>query len=146
MRLKINQTLLKGTVNQRFQLSINCEAVHTQGIEHVYVTLTTWWKFSITPPKHSQSWKEVQKVLDLPELRIGNKTSSRNCTWCSISEKNNYLFRCLHRVESVLSASILSKQPKDNLKTQLKGLHVTTNDTLLPNLHKLACCYLLLPI
>ena len=42
---------------------------------------------------------------------------------------------------------LLSKQPKDNLKTQLQEL--TTNDTLialLPNLHKLACCYLLLPI
>ena len=42
---------------------------------------------------------------------------------------------------------LLSKQPKDNLKTQLQELY--TNDTLialLPNLHKLACCCLSLPI
>ena len=42
---------------------------------------------------------------------------------------------------------LLSKQPKDNLKTQLEEL--ATNDTLialLTNLHKLACCYLSLPI
>ena len=42
---------------------------------------------------------------------------------------------------------LLSKQPKDNLKTQLEEL--ATNDTLvalLPNLHKLACCCLSLPI
>ena len=41
---------------------------------------------------------------------------------------------------------LLSKQPKDNLKTQLQEL--ATNDTLalLPNLHKLACCCLSFPI
>ena len=42
---------------------------------------------------------------------------------------------------------LLSKQPKDNLKTQLQEL--ATNDTLialLPNLHKLACCCLSLHI
>lgn len=81
---------------------------HT-GIEHVYMTLTTWWKFSTTPPKHSQSWKEVQKVLDLPELKIGNKTSGRNCTWCSISEKL-FLDVCTER-------KVYCQQPKDNLKT-----------------------------
>ena len=42
---------------------------------------------------------------------------------------------------------LLFKQPKDNLKTQLQEL--ATNDTiiaLLPNLHKLACYCLSLPI
>ena len=42
---------------------------------------------------------------------------------------------------------LLCKQHKDNLKTQLQEL--ATNDTLialLPNLHKLACCCLSLPI
>ena len=42
---------------------------------------------------------------------------------------------------------LLSKQPKDNLKTQLQEL--ATKDTLialLPNLHKLACCCLSFPI
>ena len=42
---------------------------------------------------------------------------------------------------------LLSRQPKDNLKTQPQEL--ATNDmliALLPNLHKLACCCLSLPI
>ena len=42
---------------------------------------------------------------------------------------------------------LLSKQPKDNLKTQLQEL--ATKDTLIAlllNLHKLACCCLSLPI
>ena len=51
------------------------------------------------------------------------------------------------RTEWKTYRQLLSKQPKDNLKTQLQEL--ATNDTLialLPNLHKLACCCLLLPI
>ena len=48
--------------------------------------------------------------------------------------------------ECKMYCQLLSKQPKDNLKTQLQEL--ATNDTLmalLPNLHKLACCCLSLP-
>ena len=42
---------------------------------------------------------------------------------------------------------LLSKQPKDNLKTQLQELAFNDNlIALLPNLHKLACCCLSLPI
>ena len=51
------------------------------------------------------------------------------------------------RTELKTYRQLLSKQPKDNLKTQLQEL--ATNDTLialLPNLHKLACCCLSLPI
>ena len=51
------------------------------------------------------------------------------------------------RTEWKMYRQLLSKQPKDNLKTQLQEL--ATNDTLialLPNLHKLACCCLSLPI
>ena len=51
------------------------------------------------------------------------------------------------RTEWETYRQLLSKQPKDNLKTQLQEL--STNDTLislLPNLHKLACCCLSLPI
>ena len=51
------------------------------------------------------------------------------------------------RTECKTYCQLLSKQPKDNLKTQL--LELATNDTLmafLPNLHKLACCCLSLPI
>ena len=51
------------------------------------------------------------------------------------------------RTEWKTYRQFLSKQPKDNLKTQLQEL--ATNDTLialLPNLHKVACCCLSLPI
>ena len=49
------------------------------------------------------------------------------------------------RTEWKTYRQLLSKQPKDNLKTQ----ELATNDTLialLPNLHELACCCLSLPI
>ena len=51
------------------------------------------------------------------------------------------------RTEWKMYRQLLSKQPKYNLKTQLQEL--ATSDTLialLPNLHKLACCCLSLPI
>ena len=53
------------------------------------------------------------------------------------------------RTEWKMYCQLLSKQPKDNLKTQLQVLELATNDTLialLPNLHKFACCCLSLPI
>ena len=42
----------------------------TTGIKHVYVTLTALWKVFHYSPKRAQSLKEIQKVLDLPELKI----------------------------------------------------------------------------
>ena len=50
------------------QLQLAC--IHaTKGIDHVYTTLTTLWKFFHYSPKCAQSLKEVQKVLDLPEFK-----------------------------------------------------------------------------
>ena len=45
---------------------VSCNA--TPGIEHVYTTLMTLLKFFHYFPKHAESLKEIQKVLDLPEL------------------------------------------------------------------------------
>ena len=42
----------------------------TPGIKHVYTTLMTLWKFFRYSPKRAESLKEIQKVLDLPELRL----------------------------------------------------------------------------
>ena len=42
----------------------------TPGIKHVYTTLMTLWKFFHYSPKRAESLKEIQKVLDLPELKI----------------------------------------------------------------------------
>ena len=40
------------------------------GIKNVYITLTTLWKFFHYSPKRAECLKEVQRVLDLPELKI----------------------------------------------------------------------------
>ena len=42
----------------------------TPGIKHVYTTLMTLLKFFHYIPKHAESLKEIQKVLDHPELNI----------------------------------------------------------------------------
>ena len=42
----------------------------TPGIKHVYTTLMTSWKFFHYSPKRAESLKEIQKALDLPELKI----------------------------------------------------------------------------
>ena len=53
------------------QLQLACvqAANGTAGIEHVYVTLTTLWKFFYYSPKCAQSLKEVQKVR-LPRIEV----------------------------------------------------------------------------
>ena len=40
------------------------------GIKHIYTTLMMLWKFFHYPPKCTESLKEIQKVLDLPKLKI----------------------------------------------------------------------------
>ena len=42
----------------------------TPGIKHVYTILMTLWKFFQNSPKSAESLKEIQKVLDHPELKI----------------------------------------------------------------------------
>ena len=41
------------------------------------MTLTTLWKFFYYSPKCAQSLKEVQKVLDFPELKIVKPSDTR---------------------------------------------------------------------
>ena len=61
------------------QLQLACVQAEngTAGIEHVYVTLTTLWKFFYYSSKRAQSLKEVQKVLDFPELKIVKPSNTR---------------------------------------------------------------------
>lgn len=49
----------------------------TNGIKHVYVTLTTLWKLFHYSPKRTECLKEVQGVLDLPELKIVKPSNTR---------------------------------------------------------------------
>ena len=49
----------------------------TPGIKYVYTTLMTLWKFFHYSPKRAESLKEIQKVLDLPELKIVKPSDTR---------------------------------------------------------------------
>ena len=54
------------------------QAAHaTPGIKHVYTTLMTLWKSFHYSPKHAESLKAIQKVLDLPELKIVQPSDTR---------------------------------------------------------------------
>ena len=64
----------------------------------MYVMLTTPWKFFHYSPKQAQSLKEVQKVLDLPELKIVKPSDTR---WLAHE-------RCVKAVKTSYSAIISS--------------------------------------
>ena len=49
----------------------------TPGIKHVYTTLMMLWKFLHYCPKRAESLKEIQKVLDLPKLKIVKLSDTR---------------------------------------------------------------------
>ena len=59
------------------QLASVQAANSTPGIKHVYTTLMTLWKFFHYSPKRAESLKEIQKVLDLPELKIVKQSHTR---------------------------------------------------------------------
>ena len=52
------------------QLACVQAANETTGIKHVYVTLTSLWKFFDYFPKRAESLRDVQRILDLPELKV----------------------------------------------------------------------------
>ena len=52
------------------QLTCVQAANSTQGIKHVYTTLTTLWKYFHYSPKQAQCLREIQRVLDMPEFKI----------------------------------------------------------------------------
>ena len=80
------------------QLQLACvqAANGTAGIEHVYVTLTTLWTLFYYSPKCAQSMKEVQKVIDFPELKIVKQSDTR---WLAHE-------RCVRAVKDSYSAII----------------------------------------
>ena len=80
------------------QLQLACvqAANGTAGIDHVYVTLTTLWKFFYYSLKRAQSLKEVQKVLDFPGLKIVKPSDTR---WLAHE-------RCVRAVKASYSAII----------------------------------------
>ena len=50
----------------------NCvqAANSTTGIKHVYTMHATLWKYFYYSPKRAESWKEIQHVLNLPEMKV----------------------------------------------------------------------------
>ena len=61
----------------KLQLAIVQAANSTNGIKHMYTTLTSLWKFIYHSPKRCENLKEVHKVLDLPELKITKPSGTR---------------------------------------------------------------------
>ena len=81
------------------QLQLAClqAANGIAGIEHVYVTLTTLWKFLYFSLKRAQSLKEVQNVFDFPELKIVKPSDTR---WLAH-------VRCMREVKASYTVQLL---------------------------------------
>ena len=58
------------------QLACVQAANSTAGIKHVYIMLTTLWKYFHFSPKRAQSLKEIQDIL-LPELKVLKPSDAR---------------------------------------------------------------------
>ena len=59
------------------QLACVQAANSTSGIKHVYTTLTTLWKYFHYSPKQAQSRREIQQVLNMPELKVIKLSDTR---------------------------------------------------------------------
>ena len=96
------------------QLACVQAANNTNGIKHVYTTLTTLWKFYHYSPKRAETLKDVQTVLDLPELKVIKpsdtrwlarercvKSVKRNYSAIVISLNNMYIYEVSHEPEAL---------------------------------------------
>lgn len=90
------------------QLACIQAANSTSGIKHVYTTLTALWKFFHYSPKRAESLKEVQHVLNMPELKIIKPSDTR---WLAHE-------RCVKAVKASYSAIV----------TTLDHIHDTSHE------------------
>ena len=90
------------------QLACVQAANSTNGIKHVYVTLTALWMFFHYSPKRAESLKMVQQVLHRPELRIAKPSDTR---WLAHE-------RCVKAVEASYGAIV----------TALNDIHQNTHE------------------
>ena len=74
------------------QLACVQAANSTTGIKHVYNTLTTLWKYFHYPPKRAESLKEIQHVLNVPEMKVIKPSDTRWLAheWCIKAVKASY--------------------------------------------------------
>ena len=80
------------------QLACVQSANKTPGIAHVYRTLTTLWKHFHNSPKRAECLKEVQSVLELPEMKVIKLSDTR---WLSHE-------RCVKAVKASYSAIVIT--------------------------------------
>ena len=103
------------------QLACVQAANRTPGIKHIYTTLTTLWKFFYYSPKRSECLKEVQKVLNLPELKIIKPSDTRwsaheKCVkavkenYAAIVVTLDYIYERTHEPEAMGLSKVLSKE------------------------------------
>ena len=125
----------------KLQLACVQSANSTEGIKHVYTTLTTLWKFLHYSPKRCQNLKEIQKVLDIPELKIVKPSDTR---WLSHEKCVSTVKKCYvaivpaletiyqesHEPEALGISKILSKP------STLIAIHLL--DYILPEVSKLS--------
>ena len=111
-------------VHCQLQLACIQAANATKGIDHVYTTLMTLWKFFHYSPKCAQFLKEVQKVLNLPELKVIKPSDTR---WLSHE-------RCVKAVKMSYSAIVLALM-KDRMKEPIVS-DETIIDALSPSIQK----------
>ena len=90
----------------KLQLACVQYANSTEEIKHVYTTLTTLWKFFHYSPKRCQNLKEIQKVLDIPELKIVKPSDTR---WLShekcVSTVKKYYGAIVSALETIYQES-----------------------------------------
>ncbi len=125
------------------QLACVQAANHTPGIEHVYKTLLTLWKFFHYSPKRAEHLKSVQRVLDLPELKVTKPSDTR---WlaheqCVKAVKKSYasivialetFYEQTHEPEALGLNKALSK------KSTVMAIYLL--DFVLPQVAKLSRC------
>ena len=80
------------------QLACVQSANKTSGIAHVYRTLTTLWKHFHNSPKRAECLKEVQSILELPEMKVIKPSDTR---WLSHE-------RCVKAVKASYSAIVIT--------------------------------------
>ena len=123
------------------QLACVQAANSTPGIKHVYITLTTLWKYFHYSPKRAESLKEIQHVLGLPEMKIIKPSDTR---WLAHE-------RCVKAVKaSYSSIAVTLDSNYENLhEPEALGLHralrkestiaaIFLLDYILPNVAKLS--------
>ena len=127
----------------KLQLACVQAANSTDEIKHVYTALTTLWKFFHNSPKRYGNLKEIQKVLELPELKIVKPSDTRwlaheNCVatvkkcFGAIVSTLEMIYEVSHEPEAFGISKILTKQ------STLFAIYLL--DFVLPQVSKLSKC------